>query len=376
MNARITIEEDSTFEITTSLRWNNISPTPASITPDSVPQLDGIPLSYHRDRLLGAAIAFVWPFTIELLQGDKGLKTLLTAILETTTTLAENSTFKLRINISRHATLSIQPSDPITNFYPFTLPHTPLTLLSHNFPTPLPDVALYPYPSPTDLHTAHKTTLRKPYNYIASTLPAELQNIPPTTAEVLLQNAKGEVTESLYSTPYFLRDGRLITPHASCGGNRGVTRRLALTEGWAEQGVVDMRSVSIGERVVLSNAVRGFWVAEFRGPLLPDRASGREGELRFMDDSDQNQMEVRRLMREIEVMSKREEGCTEEEVNRVRWELDRILEKTKRREEELDRQEEALRREIRSGLGEEANQRAEARKRELEGIRSEPGWGE
>jgi hypothetical protein len=137
--------------------------------------------------------------------------------------------------------------------------------------------------------------------------------------------------------------------------------------------------VSIGERVVLSNAVRGFWVAEFRGPLLPDLASGREGKLRLTDSDDLMQMGLRKLEREADVLSKREEGCTEEDLNRVGKELDRMNAELIRQGEDLDRRKEALRKGLsRTGPGEEANRRAVARERELEleGIRSEPGWGE
>ena len=67
--------------------------------------------------------------------------------------------------------------------------------------------------------------------------------------------------EGSVTTPYFNHSGRWITPAESCGGNLGTTRRWALEKKLCEEGYVNVNSIqvgSLGERVVLSNGVRGF----------------------------------------------------------------------------------------------------------------------
>lgn len=64
--------------------------------------------------------------------------------------------------------------------------------------------------------------------------------------------------EGSITTPYFFRAGEWITPSAQCGGNLGTTRRYALEAGLSKDGVVTRESVQAGEKVVLSNGVRGF----------------------------------------------------------------------------------------------------------------------
>ena len=64
--------------------------------------------------------------------------------------------------------------------------------------------------------------------------------------------------EGTITTPYFYRDSGWLTPSEACGGHLGVTRRWALANQLAKEGIVLAKEVQIGETVILSNGVRGF----------------------------------------------------------------------------------------------------------------------
>jgi len=93
------------------------------------------------------------------------------------------------------------------------------------------------------------------------------------TSEVLLFNPEGNITEGSVLTPYFYREGRWITPRVEeAGGQRGTSRRWALERGLCVEGLVEKRSVRVGERVWVSNGVRGFgWGKVMAGPGLKAR---------------------------------------------------------------------------------------------------------
>ena len=84
--------------------------------------------------------------------------------------------------------------------------------------------------------------------------------------EILLRNEHGEVSEGTVTTPYFWRDGVWITPRESCGGNLGTTRRWALDNGLAQEGVVMVDEIEHDEVIWVSNGVRGWgWGRVDRG---------------------------------------------------------------------------------------------------------------
>ena len=72
-------------------------------------------------------------------------------------------------------------------------------------------------------------------------------------------NEDGDIMEGSLTTPYFWRGGAWVTPKAESGGNLGTTRRWAVerVENLVE-GRVERVSVEIGEKVWLSNGVRGW----------------------------------------------------------------------------------------------------------------------
>lgn len=175
-------------------------------------------------------------------------------------------------------------------------------------------------PTPTSPHTLLKTTHRAHYDA------ARARSVPaaPTPAgnlhEVLLWNSVGEMTEGSFTSAYFYRGGRWVTPpvgvpnnvssssetaggegedaegeregivsqRSSCskfsdegelrepfpgrwghsirsvkavagaGGQRGTTRRWALKKGLCMEEPVARETVEVGEWVWVSNGVRGF----------------------------------------------------------------------------------------------------------------------
>lgn len=83
--------------------------------------------------------------------------------------------------------------------------------------------------------------------------------------EVLLHRSDSKIFDGSLSTPYVFRHGKWITPTASDGGQQGVTRRWALSRRLAIEGTVQSDALEIGEVILMSNAVKGFFPAVFRG---------------------------------------------------------------------------------------------------------------
>ena len=253
---------DPGFEITTSLRWKaSDEPVCFDVGFYGLPQLDGIPLHYHRDRLLAASEAFEWP-VVTLLCSGLGLDLLLSKLTSFNSTLpSKTGTYKLRLTVSYAGTISISSSPPITSaLFPLCPSSSPFERPSSSIDA-LPVVYMGPTTIVPSQHTRHKTTDRSTYNAILSRLPKSITSLPPTSAEVLLYNPFDQIVECLYSTPYFQRDHNMITPEDGCGGNLGVTRRLALEKGWCSPRIILKEDVKDGEVIWLSNAVRGFWAA-------------------------------------------------------------------------------------------------------------------
>lgn len=124
------------------------------------------------------------------------------------------------------------------------------------------DVFVSPITTTPNLFTSHKTTNRAQYDEVRSLIPAVSNQSDEQRlrrfAEILLINCNDEIMEGSITTPYFLRAGEWITPSAQCGGNLGTTRRYALQAGLCKEGIIMRGSVCAGEKVVLSNGVRGF----------------------------------------------------------------------------------------------------------------------
>ncbi|KAK7535168.1 uncharacterized protein J3D65DRAFT_630320 [Phyllosticta citribraziliensis] len=161
--------------------------------------------------------------------------------------------------------------------------------------------------TPTSPHTLLKTTHRPHYDAArVRSIPKAL--LPGTAHEVLLWNSVGEVIEGTFTSVYLFRGGRWVTPPVGgpgilpdneraskdegqesagdegelrspfggrwghtlrsstttkiegMGGQRGTTRRWALRGGLCMEEPVEASSVEVGERLWVSNGVRGFGV--------------------------------------------------------------------------------------------------------------------
>lgn len=124
------------------------------------------------------------------------------------------------------------------------------------------DVFVSPITTTPSLFTNHKTTNRAQYDEVRSLIPVVSAHSHEQRsrhfAEILLINRNGELMEGSITTPYLLRAGEWITPAAQCGGNLGTTRRYALEAGLCKEGIIMRESLYAGQKVVLSNGVRGF----------------------------------------------------------------------------------------------------------------------
>ncbi|KAI9684463.1 MAG: hypothetical protein M1829_002273 [Trizodia sp. TS-e1964] len=261
------------FDLTTSLRWD-----PSLLTTSPDPSSTFYLPSLHRDRLLSAARHFSWPAAVELLEEPHGpdfflshLKCSVVKWVEgqrravnaqagdgTTQTVDENAeAVDIRILLSSHGTLthsiSTTPPIPIPNLYPALLPPPPPNAST----TPKWTLILDTTPTPPSSYTQFKTTARAVYDAARTRANLCHPNASPSTPEVLLFDAGGNVTEGSISTLYFFRAGGWVTP---AGGQQGTTRRWALEHALCMVGVVRMESLQHGETVWVSNGVRGFGV--------------------------------------------------------------------------------------------------------------------
>ena len=94
----------------------------------------------------------------------------------------------------------------------------------------------------------HKTTRREIYE--------EALRSHPDCDDVLLWNARGELTEATRWNVAVEVDGVLYTPPLACGLLPGTLRRRLLAEGRLDERVLFVRDVA-GRRIVLMNSVRG-----------------------------------------------------------------------------------------------------------------------
>lgn len=237
------------FRITTSLRWSSKE----SLTKDTP---NNAPISFHQHRLLASAGAFGLDAVSALLSGSSGEQSLIDAIDKHMSAVAEHhQTYKLTLLVSRAGEITVTPAPASEPLYDFSFPEPSKSQAD----SVQAKVYISPQATSASPFTVHKTNHRPMYSSARSA--ADIEHEPPTSAEVLLHNEQGQITEASVSTVYFFRNGSWITPASQCGGNLGATRALALSRGWCTEGVVDLHEVKPGEVIVLSNGVRGFWPA-------------------------------------------------------------------------------------------------------------------
>ncbi|KAF1959575.1 hypothetical protein CC80DRAFT_590789 [Byssothecium circinans] len=232
-------------------------------------------LQYHHDRILEAAAHLHWPLVQETLPTLPSFEEKIVKDMQ-----AKNispAPTKVRFAINQHGKFTISymplPPVPITTLFPPHLPH----------PSPSPphqtfeNVYIDTHPSPTSPATTYKTTHRTVYDNACARFAAVLPS--SFGGEVLIWDAEGEVLEGTYTSVYFWRGGRWVTPPVATGpevwkGHKGTSRRWALERGICGEEVVGRESVGEGEVVWLSNGARGFWTGRVVASEL-----GGEGEL-------------------------------------------------------------------------------------------------
>jgi para-aminobenzoate synthetase / 4-amino-4-deoxychorismate lyase len=101
----------------------------------------------------------------------------------------------------------------------------------------------------TDPFLYHKTTNRRVYDTAFANASG--------CNDVILWNARGEVTESCIANIVVEIDGRLVTPPVTCGLLPGTYRAQMLADGRVREEVVTMNALLASPRILLVNSVRG-----------------------------------------------------------------------------------------------------------------------
>lgn len=253
------------FEVTTSLRNDLLLKTMATeahVYDVSTPSQFYM-LSRHRDRMLAAAKAFDWSETSRKKTAD--LEVHIRAHLVSEYGDEEfGDPLKVRVTLSSDGILNVTSTKVAAVLYHTLFPKSFSDLISISNVGYFPTFRIYvsPVPVVASPFTRYKTTNRTHYDGVRfKTMPLvrhrgdDLDHLP---IEILLTNSSGEIMEGTFTTPYFKRGGLWVTPCAECGGNLGTTRQYALDQSLCREGVVERASIVTGEKVVLSNGVRGF----------------------------------------------------------------------------------------------------------------------
>ncbi len=103
----------------------------------------------------------------------------------------------------------------------------------------------------------HKTTRRGPYE--------RRRAAHPEAEDVLLVNARGEVTESTIANLAVKLDGHWFTPPLDCGLLPGIGRTVALREGRVEERRITIDQLRAAEELALVSTVRGWRPAALVG---------------------------------------------------------------------------------------------------------------
>ncbi|KAJ1326659.1 4-amino-4-deoxychorismate lyase [Microdochium nivale] len=356
---------DTTWEITTSLRHD-----PALVqVPDhpTISQIgahdhdrghDGTPTynqavrspflipDYHRDRLLDAARYFGWAQAADKLAGEAGLRLLTAGIPDDIAERlrASDAAWKLRICVGQDGSVTYDiadtPTRSLESLFPTVLPRPAngrqadigdgeeagaavahgsnnieahVVTLAPRVPSTPVTVIVDTLRTQPSAFTHFKTTSRTVYDDARARMAAVLAGpgVPPAAAaasEILLVSEHdGSVMEGSFTTPYFWRGGRWVTPPVTLvrstqtittttptpsssaasastsasiefattghnspkdllwnGGHQGVSRRWALERGLAIEQVVSAASLVEDEECWLSNGVRGFFVGKIK----------------------------------------------------------------------------------------------------------------
>jgi len=103
----------------------------------------------------------------------------------------------------------------------------------------------------------HKTTYRPMYDEARRLIDGD-----PDACDVLLQNQRGEITESCIANLMVELDGRRLTPALHCGLLPGLERAALLASGELTEAVIGRDDLLRADGLWLMNSVRGVWPVE------------------------------------------------------------------------------------------------------------------
>ena len=218
-------------------------------------------LTYHRDRMLHAALNFGWEAACIKLGGSVGLEHLGDILAANFDIENQISPLRIKVVIDSSGDITIQSSH--------TPPKSLCNILPSQLPPPTKD-AVPPLGSPSTQgayevlvdtafttpseFTKFKTTKREMYDDARRRVAIASMT---DEKEVLLINIKEEVMEGSLTNVIFWRKGRWITPPLQSGGQAGTTRRWLLEKGMVEEDTALKADLVDGEVCWLSNGLRG-----------------------------------------------------------------------------------------------------------------------
>ena len=194
------------FELLESLRWDG----------------NYFLLDEHLGRLKGSADYFGFPYDERAIRG-----TLNAAVAENPPRPA-----KVRLRLARSGTIECTAA-PVSTRGRFRLGIAPNPI------------------DPSSVLLYHKTTHRALYDESLSQCPG--------CDDVILWNARGEVTETTIANVVVERAGRFVTPPLECGLLPGVFRSSLIAAGQLNEDIVTLDELRRAPRVHLINSVRG-WI--------------------------------------------------------------------------------------------------------------------
>ena len=110
----------------------------------------------------------------------------------------------------------------------------------------------------SDVFLYHKTTNRAVY--------AHARALAPGADDVVLWNARGEITEATMANIVVEREGQRVTPPIRCGLLAGTCRADLLARGEVVEGIVSVEDLRTASRMWIANAVQGLREAVLVGP--------------------------------------------------------------------------------------------------------------
>lgn len=229
--------------------------------------------------MLEAATHFGWETAANAIRSTPGFFHLLQKLNEAID-VTSSTPLRVRTLLNHEGVITVEsnPTPAVTewNLFPKRLPPPKTATLEMNVspltggaltvgegdsvygdaPTELAwDVYIDTHLTPASGFTSFKTTNRDLYSHARERV--EIRDMAEKR-EVLIIGEGEEIMEGSLTTVFFWREGKWVTPPVASGGQIGTTRRWALENGLAVEGVVKRRDLKDGEECWFSNGVRGF----------------------------------------------------------------------------------------------------------------------